>query len=140
MGIPAFELCTGRTPWSGLDDRAVIRDEIQNCQVQPPARSMRPNASVLVMGLLKLDFHRHLGTLCDSDVRRAAYFRAVDWRAMEKGQMRPAFVCGPAPIDPEERQESLEAYTNKFPVAIRPKNRYRRQQLEVMEDVKGSSG
>jgi hypothetical protein len=122
-----------------MDDRAVIRDEIQNCQVQPPLSAMHPNASMLVTSLLKRDFRRRLGTLCGSDVKRAANFRAVDWRAMEKGQTKPAFVCGPAPIDPEERQESLEAYTNKSLIVIRPKNRYRRQQLEVMEDVKGSS-
>jgi hypothetical protein len=50
--VLSYELLTGRTPWSSLTDKKVIRKEIQNMIVTPP-RKLSPPAGMFVCSLLK---------------------------------------------------------------------------------------
>jgi protein-serine/threonine kinase len=119
MGILAFELMTGRTPWSSLDHRPTIRHEIQNCTVLVPD-TVSDSARRFVRALLHLNFRARLGTSRDSDVKRASFFAGVDWQAMARGETAPAFVCGVAKVDPRDTASALDAYTRKTTRAARP--------------------
>mmetsp|Transcript_51590 Transcript_51590/g.88473 ORF Transcript_51590/g.88473 Transcript_51590/m.88473 type:complete len:207 (-) Transcript_51590:144-764(-) len=112
LGILAFELSTGRTPWSTISDRPLIRYEIQNCQVLPPD-SVSPAAGQFVVSLLKADHRLRLGTRCSNDVKKAPFFQGINWSAMNLGLTDAAFVCGPAVVRPEDGRSALEAYVRR---------------------------
>jgi serine/threonine protein kinase len=60
LGVLAYELLTGRTPWSSLTDKKVIRKEIQTLIVAPP-RKLSPPAGQFICSLLRQDHTRRLG-------------------------------------------------------------------------------
>ena len=52
VGVLAHELFTGRTPWSSLTNKKVIRREIKSLKVGPPPQ-VSPAAGLLVCSLLQ---------------------------------------------------------------------------------------
>jgi len=88
LGVLSYELLTGRTPWSSLTDKKVIRREIRNLRVTPPLR-LSPKAGHFVCSLLRQDRRERLGS--KQDVRSSSFFQSVDWDAMAAGETPPAF-------------------------------------------------
>jgi len=114
MGILAFELSTGRTPWSSLEDRPLIKHEILKCVVMAP-KNVSAKAAQFIGGLLQKNFRSRLGTARDSDLKKALFFQGLDWSAMARGETAPAFVCGPATVAEGDRRSALEAYIKFAP-------------------------
>jgi len=121
MGVLAYEVLTARSPWSTLTDRTVIRHEIEHCKVVLPPSSHRTasrtkvskEGSAFVERLLERNYLHRLGTGHDEDVKAHAFFRNVDWPAMERGQTPPAFTidrCGPAAVDQKQSKTALDKY------------------------------
>ena len=109
MGVLAHELLTGRTPWSSLTDKEVIRREIKTMRVAPPLR-LSPPAGTLVCALLTPDRKKRLGTRADADLRNAKFFGAVDWNAVASQQCPPALAVGTDCVAPRDREAALAAY------------------------------
>ena len=105
----AHELLTGRTPWSSLTDKEVIRREIKTMRVAPPLR-LSPPAGALVCALLTPDRKKRLGTRADADLRNAKFFATVDWNAVASQQCPPALAVGTDCVAPRDREAALAAY------------------------------
>ena len=90
----SHELLTGRTPWSSLTDKQVIKHEIANSSVAPP-QCVSQEAGHLVCSLLRHDHRLRLGTKRDDEVMRAPFFHGVDWDATLRLAVSPAFVPAP---------------------------------------------
>ena len=88
VGVLAHELLTGRTPWSSVTDKKVIRREIKTLRVGPPLR-LSPPAGLLICSLLQQDPTKRLGT--SNPVRSSPFFSALDWSAAAIGELPPAF-------------------------------------------------
>jgi serine/threonine protein kinase len=122
MGILAFELMAGRTPWSSLDNKHVIKHEISNCRVVAPQSLSKPARNFLER-LLEPDFKKRLGTDFDAEVKSASFFKqgkigGVNWAATERGVSSPAFAVekyqlGPCVVCPVESSKALQAYLDK---------------------------
>jgi len=112
VGILAFELLTGCTPWSSLDDRKVIRHEILNSVVLPP-RSLSTKAAQLVRALLHHDVDARLGSPSDQDLLSAPFFEGIDWAATASQSTAPAFaaVREGSTVDPK----ALDNYLARSP-------------------------
>jgi len=91
VGILAFELLTGCTPWSSLDDRRVIRHEILNTVVLPP-RSFSNKAARFINSILRHDVDSRLGTSSVKDLQSAPFFDGIDWAATASQSTEPAFT------------------------------------------------
>ena len=88
VGILAHELLTGRTPWSSLSNKKVIRKEIKHTVVCPPVQ-LCPAAGSFIVRLLQKDPTRRLGTIADIDVTAAPFFASIDWEATRRGESEP---------------------------------------------------
>jgi serine/threonine protein kinase len=108
VGVLAHELLTGRTPWSSLTDKKVIRREIKTLRVGPPIR-LSPPAGLLICSLLQQDPTKRLGT--SQPVRSSPFFGALDWSAAEVGELPPAFARPSTCFRAQDRKRSLDAYT-----------------------------
>ena len=93
VGILAHELLTGRTPWSSLSNKKVIRKEIKHTVVAPPFKLCAAAGSFIVK-LLQKEPSRRLGTASDESVMEASFFDRIDWEATQRGTAPPAFVPG----------------------------------------------
>jgi hypothetical protein len=109
VGVLAHELLTGRTPWSSLTDKEVIRREIKTMRVAPPLR-LSPPAGALVCALLSPDRAKRLGTRADADLQSAKFFASVDWAAVAAQQAPPALAVGADCVAPRDRDAALAAY------------------------------
>jgi hypothetical protein len=105
----AHELLTGRTPWSSLTDKEVIRREIKTLRVAPPRR-MSASAGALVCSLLTHDRRKRLGTRADADLQKARFFDGVDWNAVASQQCPPALTVGADCVARRDRETALAAY------------------------------
>jgi len=110
MGILAYELMTGCSPWSSLTDFLRIKYEILNFQVLPPESVSAPSAQ-FIRQLVNRDFRHRLGTARDSYVKRAPFFQGIDWSAMARGETAPAFKCGVASTDKIDNKNVLKEYS-----------------------------
>ena len=106
LGILAFELMTGRSPWSSLTDKKKVRKEIREVTVRPPRR-LSSEARELITALLDHDINARLGSRDDSDLERAAFFRDVDWAATRRQETTPTLV--PRRDDNTFKRDRLEA-------------------------------
>jgi serine/threonine protein kinase len=115
FGVLAFELMTGRSPWSTLRDRQRLRYEIENCRVELPsaASHLSTAAHDLVAKLLDKDFRSRLGTTRTNEVKGHAFFHEIDWLAVQEGESAPAFACGRIEVDKTESEQALELYLEK---------------------------
>ena len=111
MGILAHELMTLRTPWSSLDEKQIIKQEIQKARVMPPRR-LSVRAGMFIARLLTHDPKKRLGSANDQDVCAAPLFKYVDWEAMARGETEPAFKPSAVNSVPKDREAALEMYLN----------------------------
>jgi serine/threonine protein kinase len=112
MGVLAYELMAGRTPWSSLSNKNILRKEILTRKVSAPP-NVSSQAKMLVTSLLEPDYIKRLGTNFDTEVTWASFFEGVDWEAMERGETEPAFVPrvnGPSVLDKDESNQALASY------------------------------
>jgi hypothetical protein len=63
-----------------------------------PPDTVSPAAGQFVVSLLRENLHTRLGTSKDSEVKKAPFFKGVNWNAMALGLTSPAFVCGHAEV------------------------------------------
>ena len=68
LGILAHELLTGRSPWSSLTDKKLIRKQIRTMTISPP-QNVSGAAGQFVCQLLSHDVPRRLGTQSSSQVK-----------------------------------------------------------------------
>jgi serine/threonine protein kinase len=112
MGVLAYELMAGRTPWSTLSDRTALRQEIQARKILAPP-NVPLQAKALVEGLLEQDYTKRLGTRLDTEVTGASFFAGIDWEATERGETAPAFLLssiGPSVVSMAESSQALASY------------------------------
>ena len=113
LGVLAHELMTGRTPWSSLTNKAVIRKEIETMNISPPMH-ISPPAGKFICSLLKHNFSTRLGTKSDSEVRAASFFATIDWEAAERQVTRPALLVeAPDATSEREMQAALKEYLSR---------------------------
>jgi len=109
LGVLAYALLTGRTPWSSLTDKEIIRKEIQTLKVAPPRR-LSPPAGQLVCALMTQDHRKRLGAKQDSDIRKAPFFQSIDWDATLKKEADPAFLPGSSNVTERDNRGAMDAY------------------------------
>jgi len=110
LGVLAHEMMTGRSPWSTLSDKKLIKKQIRKLQVEPPP-SVSAAAGAFIVGLLAKDKAVRLGTRgSGTEVRAHAFFNSTDWPALERGDHRPAFTPPKAAFIREECENALEQY------------------------------
>lgn len=91
VGVLAFELLTGCTPWSSLDNLELMRQEIMNSVVLPPP-SLSIKASSLISSLLRHQIECRLGYNSDKDVQCVSFFESINWEATASQSTAPAFT------------------------------------------------
>jgi len=111
VGILAFELLTGHSPWSSITDTAVIKREIKDVRVMPP-RGVSPRAGGFICSLLKQDRARRLGTHSDYELNQAPFFASIDWTAMSRQETAPAFIPAAVSTSASDRDGALRLYTS----------------------------
>lgn len=109
VGILAYEIMNGRSPWSSLSDKRKVRKEIQTVKVMPPRR-LSSAASKFICSLLEHDVSKRLGTKDDHELNNAAFFKDIDWTATAARENSPAFVPGPETTFEQDRHDAIEAY------------------------------
>lgn len=116
LGIVAYEIMSGRSPWSSVHDLAQVKTEIlSSFKVLPPPH-LSTTTRHLLRNLLEKDFCRRLGTMRDYEVQRAPFFSGLDWKAIENGRSAPAFEITDGQVtDPEDSRRALDKYQEKRP-------------------------
>lgn len=84
LGVLAHEMITGRSPWSSLTDKKLIKRQIRSLCIVPP-RGVSTKAGQFICRLLTQDHRERLGTRSSNDVKHDAFFAAVDWVATAAG-------------------------------------------------------
>jgi len=107
LGILAYELMTGQTPWASGADKRALKKEIMATKVMPHRR-LSPAAGMFICALLKRDPRERLGCEGDAQVKRHEFFKPVDWEACERQGLPPALgpVAPGAFRDPKGRDEA----------------------------------
>jgi len=111
-GILAYELLTGNSPWSCLDDKRIILEEIQRLEIFFPLH-LSHEACQLLVGLLKRNVKTRLGTKSDREVRGAKFFENIDWKATALLESPPAFVPSSLSVEDFVSQRVLASYTSR---------------------------
>ena len=109
LGILAYELMTGHSPWSSITDTAVIKREIMDVRVMPPRR-VSPRAGKFICSLLQQDRARRLGTHSDYELNQAPFFASIDWAAMSRQETAPAFTPSAESTSASDRNGALQLY------------------------------
>jgi serine/threonine protein kinase len=109
LGVLAYALMTGRTPWSSLTDKEIIRREIQTLKVAPPRR-LSPPAGQLICALMTQDHRKRLGSANDFEIRSAPFFACVNWALTERREGPPAFVPGNKNVSDQDNNGAMQAY------------------------------
>jgi len=95
LGVLAYELFTGRSPWTTLTDKRTIRNEILSPEVRtlPTGDHHSSEASSLVGMLLRRHPKSRLGYRSDHEVQSHSFFAArVDWDLVSSGRGIPALL------------------------------------------------
>ena len=126
LGVLTFELLTGCSPWSSLDNKRQIKLEIATFRMLPPENASRA-AGDFILALMRKDPRQRLGSSSDEDVMRSAFFRDVDWDATRRGVAAPAFtlpVTAPnnestniTGVAEEENTEAIAQYRSQHTTA-----------------------
>jgi serine/threonine protein kinase len=117
VGVLAHDLLTGKSPWSSLIKKDVIRQEIKTRHVQISKSSVSLAARQFVEGLLAKDWRERLGTRSSDEVLASLFFEGVDWGAVERGDTPPVLGTQPGdrefPGQPRELGFALDEYKQK---------------------------
>ena len=109
VGILAYEIMTGRSPWTSLSNKRLVRKEICAANVMIPRR-LSSAAGMFISSLLERDISKRLGTNDDRELNDAVFFKGVDWIATAARENNPAFVPGPETAFEQDRTDAIEAY------------------------------
>jgi len=109
VGILAYEIMTGRSPWTSLSNKRLVRKEICAANVMIPRR-LSSAAGMFISSLLERDISKRLGTNDDRELNDAVFFKGVDWIATAARENNPAFVPGPETSFEQDRTDAIEAY------------------------------
>mmetsp|Transcript_49411 Transcript_49411/g.63391 ORF Transcript_49411/g.63391 Transcript_49411/m.63391 type:complete len:703 (+) Transcript_49411:99-2207(+) len=91
LGVLAHEMMTGRSPWSSLTDKKLIKKQIKSMKIQPPD-ILSKGASDFICNLLTQDMNHRLGTKNSNYVKNASFFHnKIDWDKQENGLAPSAF-------------------------------------------------
>jgi len=114
MGVLAYELFTGRSPWSTLSDINQIKTEIASSVIHPPF-GVSPKAGRFCAALMNRNRHARLGARKDTDVLECSFFEGIDWEAMERGETPPAFDIrqGGLGVPADDAEAVLEEYQSQ---------------------------
>jgi ribosomal protein S6 kinase alpha-5 len=110
MGVMAFELLTGRTPWSTLTDQRIIKHEIQTVNVAQYLIDFSPNVSSFINSLMNKNFLNRLGTKQDEEIMRAPFFKSINWIETRKQESKPALIPEEVCTSEEARNAALDSY------------------------------
>jgi serine/threonine protein kinase len=108
-GIVAFELLTGKSPWSSLTNTEAIKWEIVKKDVTCPSH-VSSDTTNFITALLNKDYNRRLGTESDEEIKLDPFFTGVNWEAMARLECEPAFVPSAINVNKEDQDEALEHY------------------------------
>lgn len=111
-GILAYELLTGHSPWSCLDNNRVIQKEIQRLEINFPLH-LSHEARLFLGGLLERNVKTRLGTKSDREVRGAKFFENIDWEATALLESFPAFVPSSLSVEDSVSRRVLSSYTSR---------------------------
>jgi len=109
-GVMAFELLTGRTPWSSLTNPQIIKHEIETVNVNKFLTDFSPQVSSFICSLMNINFMERLGTRIDSDIMNDPFFTSIDWEATKLQETEPALYPDHICTSEEARHSSLELY------------------------------
>jgi len=109
LGVLMFELLTGSSPWSSIDDKPALKEDIKNQRVAPPEGLSRSTAQ-LIERLLRKDFRHRIGTNADAELKEAPFFSSIDWEQTASVRSPPAFSPAPISVCPEEAASAAEMY------------------------------
>jgi len=129
VGVLAFELLTGESPWTSIDDKRLLKEEIGTKEIISPI-GISSSTDQFIGMLTRVDYRDRLGTTLDAEVRDAPFFVSVDWEKTAALQNEPAFkppatcVCAEESIDAAREYRRLsrvedEADEPKFTMGLR---------------------
>jgi len=110
VGVMAYELISGVSPWTAIDDKDILKDEIKHRRVPPP-EGVSSTTGQFITNLLERDFRNRLGTMSDSDVKDATFFQSIDWVKLAALECAPAFVPPAICVAAEDRENAEETYS-----------------------------
>ena len=91
MGVLGFELLTGSSPCSSVEDKTLLKQEIKSLQVTVPVGISAETNQFITM-LLQKDYRMRLGSRSDSEVKAAPFFDSIDWIKTAALETAPAFT------------------------------------------------
>lgn len=109
VGILAYELLTGSSPWINVNDKQALKVEIKTREILAPA-GLSSFASSFFHALVCRDVRSRLGTASDSELRNAEFFSKIDWEKTAALKSEPAFVPSECSVCPEEVACAMEKY------------------------------
>jgi len=109
LGVLAYEMLTGSSPWSVIDDRQILKKHIRSQKVSTPP-GISTSTGRFIDHLLKKDFRYRLGSRSDSDVKDAPFFDSIDWALTAESKSAPAFVPPKSSVGAEEMENAEELY------------------------------
>lgn len=110
LGIVAFEVLVGRSPWRTARDRLALRQEIITERVEPPQNLSGP-ARHLIASLLEPNPLSRLGSADENAIKNEPFFEGVDWDEVTAQRNTPGVTIGQGPNATEEEcMEALQSY------------------------------
>mmetsp|Transcript_35656 Transcript_35656/g.72672 ORF Transcript_35656/g.72672 Transcript_35656/m.72672 type:complete len:558 (-) Transcript_35656:204-1877(-) len=85
VGVMGFEILTGVCDWSELEEDDV-RSQIKSLPSNARTGMSRSSASHFLLGLLKRNYKKRLGTKSGSEVKNCPFFHGIDWVALAEGR------------------------------------------------------
>jgi serine/threonine protein kinase len=119
FGVVAHELLTGRSPWSSLTDKVIIRSEIKSLKLTFPS-SMSPSASELLKGLLEREPSRRLGSGHIQEVIAAPFFSDIDFHALWRGELPGVLISDTVCVRRDDNESALACYRSRQPMLNNP--------------------
>jgi len=111
LGVLAYELLTGYTPFSDSDPFKTYQ-RIISVKYKFPLE-FESNAKYFVSKLLVYDTQKRCGAAGGEDVRRSEWFREMDWNALARCQLT-------APITPSVSGDDDISNFDKYPASADP--------------------
>jgi serine/threonine protein kinase len=118
FGVFAYELLTGCCPWRTFGvSKVMTMEEIFHREVQLPRCFSREARDFIVL-ILQKNFMWRIGTLQDSDMKRAQFFRTINWEKLAKvqypGAIHPGFVV--SCTNSQDRDRAMNAFVEYMSV------------------------
>jgi serine/threonine protein kinase len=90
-GVLAYELFTCHSPWTTLVNKKQLTIDILTRDISLP-RNYSQGAQDFIRSILCKDYMRRLGTCRDTEIRKATFFRNVDWKKTLALKAEVAFI------------------------------------------------